>query len=104
MSPGLTTLFGALGTVATLLAVLLPVMVTQGRILRWEIDQVRGDVDRVRGDVASLDARLTAEVAEVRRDLHGLSDRVARIEGALAGPWRPANGAPPPATGVESSR
>ena len=30
-----------------------------------------------------------ADVGEVRRDLHVLSDRVARIEGALAGPWRP---------------
>ena len=35
-----------------------------------------------------------AEVAKVRRDLHALSDRVARIEGALSVPWRPANGTP----------
>ena len=29
------------------------------------------------------------EVAEIRRDLAALSERVARIEGAVLGPWRP---------------
>ena len=38
----------------------------------------------LRSDVGSL----RSEVAEVRRDLHSLSERVARIEGALAGPYR----------------
>ena len=33
-------------------------------------------------------------VAEVRRDLHALAERVARVEGALTGPWRPTNGSP----------
>ena len=37
---------------------------------------------------------IRADVAELRRDLHALAARVARIEGALAGPWRPANGTP----------
>ena len=40
-----------------------------------------------------------AELAEVRRrDLHALAERVARIEGALTGPWRPTNGSPAPAS------
>ena len=51
-------------------------MEAQGASLRREIDTLRGDV------------------AEVRRDLHALSDRVARIEGALTVPWRPTNGSP----------
>ena len=33
---------------------------------------------------------------EARRDLHILSDRVARIEGALSVPWRPNGGASNP--------
>ena len=67
MSNAAVTLFGALGAVAALLAVLLPVILTQGASLRRELDAVRADV------------------GEVRRDLHDVSDRVARIEGALTG-------------------
>ena len=71
MTAGLTTLFGAVGAVAAMLAVLLPVILTQGAGLRREMGTLRVDV------------------GEVRRHLHALSDRVARIEGALTGPWRP---------------
>ena len=39
-------------------------------------------------------AELRTELAEVRRDLHALAERVARVEGALTGPWRPTNGSP----------
>ena len=67
MSAAAVTLFGALGAVAAMLAVLLPVILTQGASLRRELDAVRADV------------------GEVRRDLHDVSDRVARIEGALTG-------------------
>ena len=59
-------------------------MEAQGAAMRREIDTLRADV------------------AEVRRDLHTLSDRVARIEGALTGPWRPTNGSP--ATGGQVDR
>ena len=38
------TLFGALGAVAAMLAVLLPVILTQGASLRRELDAVRVDV------------------------------------------------------------
>ena len=85
MSNAAVTLFGALGAVAALLAVLLPVILTQGASLRRELDAVRADVGEVR-----------AAVGEVRRDLHDVSDRVARIEGALTGRVGavPAAGAP----------
>ena len=51
----------------------------------------------IRGDVRDL----RAETGAIRGDLHALAERVARIEGAmgaLAIPWRPANGAPAPPT------
>ena len=86
MSAGLTTLFGSVGTVAAVLTVLLPVILAQGKSLRRELDHVRADV-----------ARLDGRIDRISDDLHALSDRVARIEGALTGPWRPANGAPAPA-------
>ena len=90
MSTALEILIGAGGAVAALLAVLLPVILSQGASLRREIDTLRADV------------------GEVRRDLHALSDRVARIEGALSVPWRPANGTPataptPPAAAPEAN-
>ncbi len=85
MSPVLATLFGTLGAVAAILAVLVPMIRAQGASLRRELDHVRTDVAGVRTDVA-----------EVRRELHAQGERVARIEGALTGPWRPPNGAPAP--------
>ena len=99
MSPALLTLFGALTTIGTLLAVLLPVMARQGASLRREIDAqgtgLRREIDTLRTDVTAGVAAVRADVAEVRRDLHALAERVARIEGALSGPWRPpANGTP----------
>ena len=81
MSAGLATLFGAGGTVAAVLAVLLPVILAQAKSLRRELDHVRADV-----------ARLDGRIDRLAGDLHALSDRVARIEGALIGPWRPPNG------------
>ena len=87
MTDGVTVLFGAVGAV---LAVLVPLIRAQGTALRREIEgqgaSLRREIDTLRADVG-----------EVRRDLHGLSDRVARIEGTLTGPWRPpANGTPAP--------
>ncbi len=38
----------------------------------------------LRADVRDL----RSDVADVRRDLHALTERVARIEGALSGPYR----------------
>ena len=91
MSAGLATLFGAVGTVAAMLAVLLPVIRAQGTALRREIDTLRGDLN------TRMD-RLDGRMDRLSDDLHSLSDRVARIEGTLSGPWRPANGSPAPPT------
>ena len=71
------------GVGIALLAVLVPLLLGLGRRM-----------DRI---AARIDAMAT-DVAEVRRDLHALAERVARIEGALTGPWRPTNGAPAPAS------
>ncbi len=96
MNAAVVTLFGALGAVAAMLAVLVPVILTQGKSLRREIDvqgaESRREIDALRGELGGL----RSEFTEVRRDLHALSDRVARIEGALTGPWRPTNGSPAP--------
>ena len=46
--------------------------------------------------ILTLHGRVVAELGELRRDLHALAERVARIEGALTGPWRPTNGTPVP--------
>jgi len=48
--------------------------------------------------ILSLHGRVVAELGELRRDLQALAERVARIEGALTGPWRPTNGSPMPAS------
>ena len=40
--------------------------------------ELRGDVAEVRGDLAAL-----------RRDVASQGERLARIEGAVLGPWRP---------------
>lgn len=70
------------GVGVALLAVLVPLMLTLAAGIRGDLDtlrnEMRGDLDTLRGDVA-----------EARRDLHALGERVARIEGTLAGPWRP---------------
>ena len=87
MNPALTTLFGAVGTVAAVLVVLLPVIRAQGSAPRRELDSLRGDI---RADVASLRADVgevrreqRADMAALRADLHALAERVARIEGAF---------------------
>lgn len=100
------------GVGVALLAVLVPLLLAQGRRLdRIEaridarIDALAAAVEAVRTDLhaeivsvrTDLQAEIVsvrAELAEVRRDVHALSERVARVEGALTGPWRPPNGAP----------
>ena len=75
------------GVGVALLAVLVPVVVLQSRRLEQHIDAVADALTATRTELRS-------DVAEVRRDLHALAERVARIEGALTGPWRPTNGSP----------
>ena len=122
MTVGVTVVFGAAGAVAAMLAVLVPVIRGQGAALRREIEgqgtSLRREIEEhgtslrreIEGQGTSLRREidtLRADVAEVRRDLHVLSDRVARIEGALTGPWRPptnggtSNPVEPPAAASE---
>lgn len=100
----------SLGALATVLAVLLTVTLAQGAGIRADVDnlrmEVRADVDslrmEVRADVMEVRADVAAlreDVANIRDDLHTLSERVARIEGALAGPHRLVTPVPAPATG-----
>ena len=114
----MTDLFPLVGAVAAMLAVLLPVVLLQGKSLRREMDHLRTMMDHQRTEMASLRtdvaaeiAGVRAEVADLRRDLtaridtlttrvEGLSERVARVEGALAGPWRPPNGNPAAAPAI----
>lgn len=60
------------GVGVALLAVLVPLLLAQGR----RLDRVEARIERIE------DA------------LHALAERVARIEGALTGPWRPTDGSP----------
>ena len=59
-----------------LLAVLVPLLLAQGR----RLDRVEARIERIEDT------------------LHALAERVARIEGALTGPWRPTNGSPAPSS------
>ena len=51
----------------------------------------------------TLNGRVVGEIAKVRRDLHHLAERIAGIEDALTGPWRPAHGAPAPPSNPEET-
>lgn len=107
------------GVGVALLAVLVPLLLAHGRrfdridaridalaaaveAVRTELhaeivsvrDELHAEIVSVRTDQGANAASVRAELAEVRRDVHALSERVARIEGALTGPWRPPNGAP----------
>ena len=96
MCTGVTTLIGAVGAVAAMLAVLLPVVLAQGASLRRKIDTLRNDLGR----------ELGVDLGEIRRDLHTLSDRVAGIEVDVTCPWLPRAGgppAPPPGTPPEAT-
>ena len=76
------------GVGVALLAVLVPVGGTASRCLEQRIDA------RCRRSDGYPNRAAHRHVAEVRRDLHALAERVARIEGVLTGPWRPTNGSP----------
>ena len=104
MSTELTAMLGAIGVVAILLALILPslqreiaVIEAQGKTLRNEIE---AQGTSLRSEIAAQGREISAlrgDVAELRRDVHDLSGRVARIEGTLNMPGRATNGAPEPA-------
>ena len=108
MSAELTTLFAAVGAVGAMLAVLVPLIRAQGASLRREIDALRVDQTatrtELRTEIAELRREVRADIGELRGDLHALTERVARIEGSLSGPWRPpANGSPAPSAPPEAT-
>lgn len=77
-----------------LLAVLVPLLLT----IRGDVRDLRAET---RAEIGTMRTELRTEIGATRAELHALAERVARIEGSLAtltGPWRPANGAPAPAT------
>ena len=93
-----------IGAAVGMLAVLVPLLLAQGR----RIDALAADLAatraELRGDVAEVRRDLHAEATAIRADVHALAERVARIEGAMSGPWRPpANGALAPSTPPEAT-
>ena len=78
MTDGVSVLFGAVGAVAAVLAVLMPVIRAQTATLRREIERQGTSL------CAATSTRSAPTLAEVRRDLHVLSDRVARVSGSPA--------------------
>ena len=88
-----------IGAAVGLLGVLVPLMLyLHGRLaadLTATRAELSGDVASVRADVASVRAAVHAEATASRAAVHALAERVARIEGAMSGPWRPpSNGTP----------
>ena len=50
---------------------------------------------RLAADLTATRADVHAEATAIRADVHALAEWVARIEGAMSGPWRPpSNGTP----------
>ena len=74
-----------IGVGVTLLAVMVPLQLSIAR----RIDRVE---DRLNERMNRMDRRmerLEARIEELARDLRAMAERVARIEGAVCGPWRP---------------
>ena len=90
-----------IGAAVGLLGVLVPLMLYLHGRLASDLAATRAEL---RGDVAEVRRDLHAEATAIRADLHALAERVARIEGAMTGPWRPANGVPAPAPPQEAGK
>ena len=92
-----------LGAAVGLLAVLVPLLLTLGRRIDSLAAELAATRTELRADVAEVRRDLHAEATAIRADVHALAERVARIEGTMSGPWRPANGAPAPSTPPEAA-
>ncbi|MYE58562.1 MAG: hypothetical protein F4X35_03100 [Alphaproteobacteria bacterium] len=103
-----TEAIAIIGAAVGMLAVLVPLLLTLGR----RIDAVAADVAEVRRDLGALVERVTnveatvqtldARTARIETAVHAHGERIARIEGALTGPWRPpANGPAEPAAAAQ---
>ena len=75
---------GAIGP-GVLVVLLLTLNGQQGRRSERLEDRLEGVRGELRGELAEISAGQEA----LREDLHSLTERVARIEGVLMGPWRP---------------
>ena len=90
-----------IGAAVGVLGVLVPLMLYLHGRQAADLAATRAEL---RGDVAEVRRDLHAEATTIRADLHALAERVARIEGAMTGPWRPpANGTPAPSTPPEAA-
>ena len=90
-----------MGAPVGLLGVLVPLLLTLGRRMDAMAADLSATRTELRADVAEVRRDLHAEATAIRADLHALAERVARIEGAMSGPWRPpTNGTPASAPGT----
>ena len=79
------------GVGVTLLAVMVPLQLSVARRIDRVEDRLNERMDRMDGRMERLEAR----IEELARDLRAMAERVARIEGAVCGPWRPPEPDPP---------
>ena len=84
------------GVGVTLLAVMVPLQLSVARRIDRVEDRLNERMDRMDGRMDRMDRRidgrmerLEARIEELARDLRAMAERVARIEGAVCGPWRP---------------
>lgn len=73
------------GVGVTLLAVMVPLQLSVARRIDRVEDRLNERMDRMDRRMGRFEARLE----ELARDLRAMAERVARIEGAVCGPWRP---------------
>ena len=91
------------GVGVALRAVLVPLLLAQSRridALAADVAEFRRDLRVVGERVAHVEAGITnldARTARLEAATLACSERVARIEGALTRPWHPTNGSPAPA-------
>ena len=74
------------GVGVAILAVMVPLQLSIARRIDRVEDRLNGRMDRLESRIERLESR----IEELARDLGALAERVARIEGAVCGPWRPA--------------
>ena len=68
-------ILAVVGTGVAVLAVLVPLILTLH--------------NRTAADIAELRRELKGDIDSLRRDVRDQGERLARIEGAVLGPWRP---------------
>ena len=77
------------GVGVTLLAVMVPLQLSIARRIDRVEDRLNERMNRMDRRMDGRMERLEARIEELARDLRAMAERVARIEGAVCGPWRP---------------